>query len=204
LQHQGGAEFGSVTNADLRQVLGYFASGYHQSFCIVTTRVPVIDLMAYSSYSELQVGRLTTKDGVKLLKGLAVSRPDAVLTRTVEKADGHALTLTLLAGYAAEYPEAPLEDAFSAGPSSDVHERLHALLRESDTSLKVQERQMLGIASTARRSVPLKMLSAAATATTAIIVASRSEGVGASNARGAEAPNVQAAGRGQVTRRERL
>jgi tetratricopeptide (TPR) repeat protein len=192
LQHHGESNFGSIANADLRQILGYLASGYHRSFCIVTTRVPLVDLMPYSSYSEVQVGRLTTKDGVTLLKALGASRSDAALTRIVENADGHALTLTLLARYATEYSGTPLDEAARAPSSSDVHEQLHALLRQYDKSLSAQERQVLGIASTARRSVPLDLLSAVAANPAQHAGAPGEPPAGTSQAQGA-APSVTTA-----------
>jgi len=158
LQHQSGPEFGVLTNNDLRQVLSYFASGYHNSFCIVTTRVPVMDLMPYSSYSEVQVGRLTIDEGVELLRAQDVDAPPEVLKRTVEKADGHALTLTLIATYAKNYPTAAL-DQLGGSDASDIYSRLNEILREYDQNLTANERYALTIASVARRPVSVELIS---------------------------------------------
>jgi len=47
MQHQEGDQYGLLKSADLRQFLSYFAAPGHQSFCLITSRAPVLDLMEY-------------------------------------------------------------------------------------------------------------------------------------------------------------
>lgn len=97
LQFEGGDEDGLVAHDDLRLWLELFAAPTHQSTCVVTSRTGVRDLENFRTYRELPLGRMSTTDGIELLRKLGIRRGnDAELGELTDNWDGHALTLTLL------------------------------------------------------------------------------------------------------------
>lgn len=99
LQHQAGDQHGLLKNHDLRQFLEFFASPDHKSFCLITSRITMQDLMKYTSYRQYDVERLNADDGRDLLKELGVIGSNIELDKLVVEWDGHALALSLLASY---------------------------------------------------------------------------------------------------------
>ena len=69
--------------------------------CVVTTRVPPVDLKNWweSSAPIHELARLTGEAGVALLKALGVQGSDRELAKAVEEVQGHALTLNLLGSF---------------------------------------------------------------------------------------------------------
>ena len=74
LQHQEGDQYGLLQSNDLRDLLTYFARPDNQSFCLITSRAPVLDLMEYTTYTHRDVDRLSEADGIALLEKLGVSQ----------------------------------------------------------------------------------------------------------------------------------
>ncbi|MBU0703064.1 MAG: trypsin-like peptidase domain-containing protein [Chloroflexi bacterium] len=164
MQRQEGDQYGLLKSADLREFLALFAAPGHQSFCLVTSRAPLLDLMAYTTYTHRDVTRLSPADGRALLREVGVDRfaelpPDQVdkaLDKIVTDWDGHALTLGLLGGHiAAQYGG----DAARAGeidpPAVDEprYERVHRVLRRYDEHLTAAERDFLMLFSAFRTPV---------------------------------------------------
>jgi hypothetical protein len=145
-QYQAGHAYGSFSNPELAAFLDLFASERHRSFCILTSRAPVHDLLAYSSYDWIELGRLSPDDGVALLRQLGVIGAEAELRALVERADGHALTLTLLAGYLVTRFQGRIPDVDLVGrrlTSGDHAQRVAAVLREYDILLTDADRSMV-------------------------------------------------------------
>jgi hypothetical protein len=63
LQHQEGDLFGTIKNGSLRELLCYFCAPEHQSFCIITSRVPILDLEEFTTYRHRDVAKLSTEEG---------------------------------------------------------------------------------------------------------------------------------------------
>ena len=99
LQRQDGDEYGLLRSPDLQTFLELFAAPGHSSFCLITSRAPLLDLLAYTSYTHRDVGPVSVPDGRALLRELCVTGPDAALDQLVRQWDGHALTLSLLGSY---------------------------------------------------------------------------------------------------------
>jgi tetratricopeptide (TPR) repeat protein len=156
MQHQEGDQYGLLKNADLRQFLSYFAAPGHPSFCLITSRAPVLDLMEYTTYTHRDVARLLPGDGRALLRKVGVQGPDEALDKVVADWDGHALTLSLLGGYLAEQHEG---DVVYIGeippPTADEprYERVHRVLRRYDDHLTEAERAFLTLFSAFRTPV---------------------------------------------------
>ena len=156
MQHQEGDQYGLLKSTDLREFLSYFAAPEHQSFCLITSRAPVLDLMEYTTYTHRDVTRLSPADGRALLREVGVTGPDAALDRVVADWDGHALTLGLLGGYLAERHGG---DVAYIGeippPTADEprYERVHRVLRRYDEHLTEAERAFLTLFSAFRTPV---------------------------------------------------
>lgn len=99
LQRQDGDDYGLLRSPDLQTFLELFAAPGHGSFCLITSRAPLLDLLAYTSYTHRDVGPVSVQDGRALLRELGVTGADAALDQLVRQWDGHALTLSLLGSY---------------------------------------------------------------------------------------------------------
>lgn len=91
--------YGRLKNADLRQFLLSLAKPSSQSFCVITSRLPVSDFQDTRTYMHCDVTRLSARDGCLLLHKIGVKGDDQALEQVVTDWDGHALTLCLLASY---------------------------------------------------------------------------------------------------------
>jgi len=156
LQHQEGDQYGLLKSADLREFLGYFAAPAHASFCLVTSRAPLADLMEYTTYIHRDVDRLSVADGRDLLRKVGVKGMDAQLDQVVTDWDGHALTLSLLDGLLAERHSgdaAHIADIPLPIAGEDRYERVHRVLRRYDEHLTQTERAFLTLFSAFRTPV---------------------------------------------------
>jgi tetratricopeptide (TPR) repeat protein len=156
MQHQEGDQYGLLRSTDLREFLSYFAAPEHQSFCLVTSRAPLLDLMAYTTYTHRDVTRLSPADGVALLREVGVVGQDGVLSNVVEDWDGHALTLGLLGGYLAEQHGGDVAHIGEIPPPTadePRYERVHRVLRRYDDHLTGAERAFLTLFSAFRTPV---------------------------------------------------
>jgi tetratricopeptide (TPR) repeat protein len=156
LQHQEGDQYGLLKSADLRDLLTYFAAPGHQSFCLVTSRAPLLDLLDYPAYTHRDVERLSPADGRALLRNLGVTGSDAALDRVVADWDGHALTLSLLGGYLAERhggKVAHLDEIPAPTAAEPRYERVGRVLRRYDEHLTEAEQAFLALFSAFRAPV---------------------------------------------------
>jgi tetratricopeptide (TPR) repeat protein len=167
MQHQEGDQYGLLQSNDLRDLLTFFARPDNQSFCLITSRAPLLDLMEYTTYTHRDVDRLLPADGRALLKRLGVhpsptlgrgvgGEADAALDKVVSDWDGHALTLSLLGSYLSEHFGGDLTHlADIPVPTADEprYERVHRVLRRYDEHLTDTEREFLKLFSAFRTPV---------------------------------------------------
>ena len=156
MQHQEGDRYGLLRSSDLREFLGYFAAPAHESFCLITSRAPLLDLMAYTTYTHRDVSRLSPADGRALLRRVGVVGQDAILFNVVADWDGHALTLGLLGGYLAERHGGNITHIGEIPPPTadePRYERVHRVLRRYDEHLTEAERAFLTLFSAFRTPV---------------------------------------------------
>ena len=157
LQHQEGDQYGLLQSNDLRDLLTFFARPDNQSFCLITSRAPLLDLMDYTTYTHRDVDRLSEEDGRALLRRLGVKGSDDELNKVVSDWDGHALTLSILAAYLAERYEGDIHHLADIHlPTADEprYERVHRVLRRYDEHLTEEEREFLKLFSVFRLPVP--------------------------------------------------
>ncbi len=156
MQHQEGDQYGLLKSTDLRQFLSYFAAPEHQSFCLITSRAPVLNLMEYTTYTHRDVTRLSPADGHALLREVGVTGDDAALDKVVTDWDGHALTLGLLGSYLAEQHGGDVAYIGEISPPTadePRYERVHRVLRRYDDHLTDAERAFLTLFSAFRTPV---------------------------------------------------
>jgi tetratricopeptide (TPR) repeat protein len=152
LQYQQGDQYGSVTSSALREFLELFASSDHRSFCLITSRVPLIELLPYKTYAALQLDRLTAEEGRILLSKVGVKGDEEALEHVVEQWDGHALTLSLLGGYLVRRGGYVSGNEDIPTPLADEprFEGVRRVLRQYDRELTAVERNFLQVLSAFR------------------------------------------------------
>lgn len=156
MQHSSGDSYGLLVNYDLSQFIKFFAAPGHDSFCLVTSRAPVLDLMNYTTYTHHDVERLSTVEGITLLRKLGVQGPDAQLEQLVLNWDGYALVLSLLGAYLKEWHNGDINclTAIPAPTERETrYERVHRILCQYDEQLTDAERAVLVILGAFRTSI---------------------------------------------------
>jgi tetratricopeptide (TPR) repeat protein len=156
MQHQEGDRYGEFISEDLQQFLEYFSAPGHTSFCLITSRAPLFDLIEYNSYIHRDVTRLTENEGKELLRKVGVKGPESELKKAVNLWDGHALTLGLIGSYLAEAHHGDithLDDIEPPTAGEPRYERVHRILRRYDEHLSETERVFLQLFSAFRTPV---------------------------------------------------
>jgi tetratricopeptide (TPR) repeat protein len=156
MQHQEGDQYGLLQSADLRDLLSYFANPNNSSFCLITSRAPLLDLMEYTTYTHRDVDRLSEADGISLLERLKVKGSREQMVKVISDWDGHALTISLLGSYLAEKYNGDIAHlADIPVPTADEprYERVHRVLRRYDEHLTQAEREFLKLFSAFRTPV---------------------------------------------------
>jgi DNA-binding NarL/FixJ family response regulator len=161
LQHQTGDRYGFMTNADLREFLGYLATPGHESFCLITSRAPLLDLVPYTAITHREVGRLSSGEGRDLLHRLGVFGRGRDLDLLVANWDGHALTISLLASFLNDRHGGDIAYIQEIPPPTATeprYDRVHRILRHYDAHLGEHEKSFLTIFSAFRLPVPPEAL----------------------------------------------
>ncbi len=157
MQHQERDRYGLLKSKDLQEFLEYFAAPEHSSFCLITSRAPLLDLMDYTTYTHRDVMKLDTEDGRDLLRKLGVEKgTDDALEKVVTEWDGHALTISLLGAHIADNfggDISKIEDIDPPTAGEDRYERVHRVLRRYDEHLNDAERAFLKLFSIFRTPV---------------------------------------------------
>ncbi|NER20401.1 MAG: hypothetical protein F6J96_06705 [Symploca sp. SIO1C2] len=158
VQHQSGDDYGLLTNKELCSFLRSFAEGNHQSFCLVTSRAPLLDLLDYTTYTEREVDPLSIEQGSTLLKKLGVKGKKAELEQVVKDWGGYALMLSLIAAYLNKRGGAVKRIRDIPPPATDdsLEVRVQTILNYYDKNLKDAEREMLTVLSAFRLPIPLE------------------------------------------------
>ncbi|MEM9271641.1 MAG: trypsin-like peptidase domain-containing protein [Cyanobacteria bacterium P01_F01_bin.143] len=157
LQHQNGDDYGLLKNIDLRDWLRDFAAGGHKSFCMISSRAPLLDLIDFTTYTHRDVERLSINEGRDLLRKIKVKGTDAQLEQVVQEWDGYALVLSLLGSYLVDRFEGKIEHLKDIPvPTADEpkYDRVRRVLRRYDEHLTEEEGEFLEIFSAFRLPVP--------------------------------------------------
>jgi tetratricopeptide (TPR) repeat protein len=160
VQHHEGDFYGLLTNTDMRDFLRFFAADGHESFCLVTSRIPLLDLVGYTSCSHRTVERLSPDESNVLLRQIGVVGHDTALDRMAAEWNGHALSLRLLATCLDKTYGGTL--CISDMPLPTSHQSrghyVHQVLTAYDATLTEAQRMFLTIFSAFRRPIPQQSL----------------------------------------------
>ncbi|MDJ0897954.1 MAG: trypsin-like peptidase domain-containing protein [Xenococcus sp. MO_188.B8] len=157
LQHQNGDDYGLLKNIDLRDWLRDFSAGEHESFCMISSRAPLLDLIDFTTYTHRDLERLSVDEGRDLLRKRKVVGTDAELEKVVQEWDGYALVLSLLGSYLVDRFEGKIEhlkDIPSPTADEPKYDRVRRVLRRYDEHLTDKEREFLEVFSAFRLPVP--------------------------------------------------
>jgi tetratricopeptide (TPR) repeat protein len=171
IQDQQGDGYGLLKNTDLRDFMHFFAAPGHESFCLITSRAPILDLLEYTTHIQRDIDRLSPVDGRTLLRKLGAKGSDSALDLVVTQWGGHALTLNLFGAYLAERHGGDIghvDDAPMLSANEPRWVRVHHMLRRYDELLTAAEQAFLMLFSVFREPIGEDAL--------AIVFRSRMEG----------------------------
>jgi len=156
MQYQEGDQYGLLKDDALCKFLEYLAAPGHESFGLITSRVPMLDLIDYTTYTHQDVGHLSHIDGIALLRQLGVSGTDAALGKVVADWGGYALVLSLIGTYVVEKHGgnvANINEIPVPAEDDSRYERVYRILHSYDEHLTEAERAFLMLFSAFRRSI---------------------------------------------------
>lgn len=155
-------EFGRLKNNNLREFLrAWMNTEFHDSRCLITSRIPLIDLMSYPAYCQIEVDRLSIAEGVELFKNYGVTGDIGAIKATVESYGGHPQALSLLTQWLIEYEHGDIAQVGKIPqPLKDEkrYRSVHTILRYYDTLLNNEEHTFLNIFSVIRTPLTKDML----------------------------------------------
>jgi hypothetical protein len=103
LQHQVDEFRGKLRDLSIQNLLRELART-NSGLCVITTRIPVVDLHEYKMdgkkrHVEVLLPNLSIGEGTILLRKMGADGVDEQMEQAVKEVDGHALALTLLGSY---------------------------------------------------------------------------------------------------------
>jgi hypothetical protein len=129
LQNPPGPQEGRLREPSLQALLRELAA-FNTGLCLITTRMPVADIVDYERTSALRrdLEQLTSEAGAQLLRALGVKGDDAELRTASDEFSGHCLALTLLGSYLTDAYEGDIRrrKEVSGHLAHDVRQGLHA------------------------------------------------------------------------------
>lgn len=153
MQEQEGDNYGLLKNRDLCTFLRTFADGNHRSFCLLTSRFPVLDLIDYTSYQPRDIVPLDLAAGRELLKKIGINGSDPALEQVVNDWGGYALSLRWVGTYLLDKHRGKvkrLRDIPTPDRDQPVYERLQKVLHSYDGYLTQAEQEFLKVFSAFR------------------------------------------------------
>lgn len=150
-------DFGLLKDSDVREFLRLILDPVlHNSRCLIASRVPLIELRNNHAFQEMEIERLSSKEGMTLLQGWGVSGDPDKVAEVVESYQGHPLTLSLFSTLIKKYKQGDISKAKELPqPVTDdkYYHPLHAVLRYYDDQLNQEERVLLNLFSAFRTTV---------------------------------------------------
>jgi len=136
----------TLTSHDLREFLTLWTGNAHRALAVITSRLPMLDLLNFPAYRHHDVERLTAIEGRVLLREVGVRGPDEPLDKLVREWDGHALTLSLLGSYLKDAhggDAAKLSDLPPPTSDENRYQRVHRILARYDEHLTPAQQTFL-------------------------------------------------------------
>ncbi len=162
MQDPDGDDYGTVANRDVLRLLELCAQGEHPSFCLVTSRAPLRDLLSHIAHVQREVAQLELADGVQLLRNVGLTGTDAALETIVNDWHAHALTVTLIGAYlrdteggdAGRYDKTMFPELDVYAEKEKRYQGVGRILVRYDKHLSEAERAFLKLFSVFRLPVP--------------------------------------------------
>ena len=129
LQNPPGTQEGRLREPAVQALLRELAA-FNKGLCVITTRLPVVDIADYERTSALRrdLDHLSSDAGANLLRALGVRGDPAELRSASDEFGGHCLTLTLLGSYLTDAYNGDIgcRKEVSGHLSHDVRQGVHA------------------------------------------------------------------------------
>ena len=148
---------GEIPSHPLLEFLTYVADPDHHSHALITSRLPLADLTPFATVAERSVERLTSSEGVALLRNTGCTGDVATLADVVERWGGHALAIALLGRYVADVFGGDASHAASIplpAVDPDGYERVRSILLQYDSIFGPVEFGIIAVVSLCRRPIP--------------------------------------------------
>jgi hypothetical protein len=152
-------QFGRMLHPEFTEVLHYLAEAHHSpGLCLITTRYELRDLDQWfgQGYRKQPLIDLSTQDAISMLKERDIKGPDDQLEEVVKRYRGHALSLTLMAGFLHKYYDADITKApdieFVLSDEKRFQD-VNKLLRKYAEKMSEAERVFLNIFSLFRQEI---------------------------------------------------
>ncbi|MCP4609978.1 MAG: hypothetical protein GY845_14815 [Planctomycetes bacterium] len=156
---ESGDEFGKMLNRELTELLHHLVDGPKtEGLCLITTRYSMKDLDDWqrNGYENIELTKLDEPDAMLMLKNREVNGSDEKKQEVIKRYKGHALSLTLLAGYLKKYHKGDIKKAPDVQFILNDKERfedVNKLLRKYAEKMSEAERVFLNIFSLFRQDV---------------------------------------------------
>lgn len=155
---ESGEQFGCMEHKECTEMLKYLADIKGNGLCLITTRYPLTDIEDYegTTYQKIEVERLSIEDGRRLFEKTGVKGKLEEIDSVIEEYDGHALSLTLLAGYLAKDFGGDIKKAKEIPPfysDKEAGGKAHRILLWYAKQLNEEQRAFMKIFSLFRRAV---------------------------------------------------
>lgn len=154
---EAGDDFGRLEDRAFRNLLELCVDpGLHRSFMLITSRFPLTDLEPFDgfSYREMKVDCFSGQDGAEYLKHRGVKGRKTDLYSLSNEYGGHALSLSLLAGYLNEYFDGQSQHAREI-PFLAIYEdtKVNQILQAYNNRLTDSQKAFMQLLSAFRRPV---------------------------------------------------
>lgn len=143
-----GNDYGSLASVSMREFLKFLAHPDNKSFCLITSRAPVIDLEEYVTYVHQNISGLSLIEGCSLLEKLGVKGSSKELETVVEEWKGYALALTLIGSCLSDLCSGNISYFNEISKSLDKEDRydsIHRILNYYDQHLNEMQKDFLTI-----------------------------------------------------------
>jgi tetratricopeptide (TPR) repeat protein len=157
LQYDDGEDYGLLKNSLLREWLRDFAKVEHSSFAILTSRLPVFDLLDFTTFVHREVKSLNVKEGEELLTKIGVKGSLLAIRSVAANWDGYALILSTIGAYLVDRYGGDVQHIRDIPPPTSNetrYQQVGRVLRFYDAHLTVAEREFLQTFSAFRVPVP--------------------------------------------------
>ncbi|NUN66715.1 trypsin-like peptidase domain-containing protein (plasmid) [Pseudanabaena biceps] len=157
LQYDDGEDYGLLKNSLLREWLRDFAKVEHNSFAILTSRLPVFDLLDFTTFVHREVKSLNVKEGEELLTKVGVKGSLLAIRSVAANWDGYALILSTIGAYLVDRYGGDVQHIRDIPPPTSNetrYQQVRRVLHFYDAHLTAAEREFLQTCSAFRIPVP--------------------------------------------------